>query len=85
MFVPGLFCIEWALETWQVVQRGKCGLQKGSFNFAHKAVFQMLLSFEKCPVLKFFYNKASYQVKSLRELGHAYSVKCSEVENVLSC
>ena len=46
-----------------------------------KQLFQMLLSFEKCPMLKFSQNKTPYQVKGLRDLGHAYSMKCSRVEN----
>lgn len=45
----------------------------------------MLLSFEKCSVLRFSWDKTSNQVKDLRELGHAYSMKCGGVENILPC
>lgn len=34
------FCVEWTLETLYEAQRRKCGLQRGSFNFAHKAFFR---------------------------------------------
>lgn len=85
MFVPGVFCMEWTLETWYAVQRKKCDLREVLLILFIKHFFQMLLSFEKCSVLRFSWDKTSNQVKDLRESGHAYSMKCTGVENTLPC